>query len=289
MLFDVEILKNSNIDMPYDYVRNGTWTLETMANMAIQATDLKSDGTFDWDQQGECVYGISVESHSTSILLTGANALFGRKDSDDFLYLDCETTLFSDKAMDIAGMYSSEGVINMCTGNDGNEREAVMLNRRSAFHIQGLHMIRSTVQAGLDFGVVPAPKYNEEQENYQCSANFNANYPCISISYAYPEEAGLILDALSFEAHRTFEKVYYEDHLELKNNSGEMIDDIEMLRLIRKSITADPLHISGVAPKLLNAVRGSIENGGSQLASSIAQNKEAPTKLLISMKALFKK
>ena len=293
VMFDAKRLQEANVDMPYDYVRNGTWTLETMEGMALQAKDLKGDTEWKWNDNGSCVYGISVQDHAIPVLMIATDALLGRKDNADFLYLDCKNVSFSDRALKIGSiMNNADGLIDFAEGDDSNKhnRTAMIENRRAAFVIQGLHMIRVATRAGLEYGVVPSPKYNEDQTNYQTSANFNANYPCISVAYAYPEDAGLVLDMLSFEAHRTFEKVYYEDHLELKNNADDLAEDnIEMLRLVRSTITADPLSISGVAKKMASAVQNSIKNGGANLSSAITENEKSVTGLLTAMQNMMSK
>ena len=164
----------------------------------------------------------------------------------------------------------------------------MILGHRAAFVASEVFEMKDAIAGGIDLGVVPYPKYNEDQENYMTTANYNGNYFVIPITNPNPEEIGLIYDAMAWEAKKTFEQAYFVDHLELKMNSGEMMDDVEMLRIIRESMNGDPAVFTGTGLDLRTTVQSSILGGATTLASDILENKNKTKKLLDSLNIAFK-
>ena len=147
--------------------------------------------------------------------------------------------------------------------------------------------MKDAIKGGIDLGVAPYPMYNDDQETYMTTANYHGNYFAIPITNPDPEEIGLIYDAMAWEAKRTFEQAYFVDHLELKMNSGEMEDDIEMLRIIRETMNGDPALFTGLGVDLRIAIQGSVLSGGG-VSSEVASNKTKVQKLLNTLDKVIK-
>ena len=80
------------------------------------------------------------------------------------------------------------------------------------------------------------------------------------------------MDAMSYEADRTLSKVYYEEHLELKSNVGEVLDNIEMLELIREKRSCDAMIISGIDSDFHHDMCYAVKNGGDTITSTYKSN-----------------
>ena len=287
IFFDVGILTDAQVDLPYDYVRNGTWTLETMAQMARQVMTTGEAGNYDFDPYGSAKYGITG---GIDALFYGIGGIYATKDAEDFPMLNVETTGFVDRVQAIAAIVAEEGLyLDNDYTNPDKHTNKLLTNRRVAFTSGEIFQLKLTIEAGVDVGIVPLPKYNEDQERYMPFANINGNYFVIPITNSKPEEIGLIYDAMAWEADKTFEKVYYVDHLELKMNSGEMEDDVEMLQIIRESMSGNAGLLSGTVADLKKAVNGSMLNGGHTVASDIATSKKSVNALLTAIKATLDK
>ena len=289
LFFDVQRLTDMQINMPYDYVKNGTWTLETLMQLATQAaTPDASTGSYEFVEGGSAVYGFCGHPGISYALFYGAGGVIATKNADDFPELNVENQGFVYRAQDVGEFLTTAGVVFQCRpGDEAADPTNMITNRRAAFVGSEVFEFKDAIAAGVDFGVVPYPKYNEDQEDYMTTANYNGNYFVIPISNANPEEIGLIYDAMSWEAKKSFEKADFVDHLELKMNAGEMEEDVEMLRIIRETMNGDAASFTGTAVDLRNVIMSSINSGATTIASDIAEAKTKTQKLFKSLQTVF--
>lgn len=286
VFFNKQTLENSDMELPYDLVRNGTWTLEKMETMSRDLANLNGDDSWTLKLSGNAHYGFTTYWVGVGTLLYGVDAQFGKKDINDIPFLTCATPDFTDKAQDVADFCSEPGTFYFATADNEKKDEkadALFINRRVAFAGLQVCFMNKFMKADIEFGIVPFPKYSEDQEEYNVSSSVTAPFLTIPYGYAYTEDIGLIMDAMSYEADRTLAKVYYEDHLQLKSNTGEVLDNIEMLELIRQRRSADAMVISGLDEKLHYQMCYAVKNGGDTISStyqSYAPNTENQFKKL---------
>ena len=62
-----------------------------------------------------------------------------------------------------------------------------------------------------DFGILPIPKLNEEQENYGAAVNpYTATLTCLPVSVRDPERSARVLQYASYESYYTVNGPLYE-------------------------------------------------------------------------------
>lgn len=83
-----------------------------------------------------------------------------------------------------------------------------------------------------DFGFLPIPKYNEDQEEYYSWVTFNVQLPVLPISITDTERSGLIMEAMAFES-LTLREPFYE--YMLGGKIARDSNDVNMLELIVSS------------------------------------------------------
>ena len=59
LFFNESMMTNLGLDMPYDLVRQGKWTLDRLEEYMKAGAQLNGDSSFDWDENGNSVYGLS--------------------------------------------------------------------------------------------------------------------------------------------------------------------------------------------------------------------------------------
>lgn len=59
------------LDLPYQLVRDGKWTLDAIGTYMKSAASLNGDDSFTWNTDGHCVYGIANRSTSAHRHLRG--------------------------------------------------------------------------------------------------------------------------------------------------------------------------------------------------------------------------
>jgi len=85
-----------------------------------------------------------------------------------------------------------------------------------------------------DFGILPYPKYNEQQKNYHSTSRDNLSVFAVPVDAKNPGMTGLITEAMCIASYEEVVPVYYEvvlkDKMSRDENSKDMID------LIRDSL-----------------------------------------------------
>ncbi len=290
VLFNVDMLNDSGVELPYDLVKNGAWTFEEMETMCKQVSSLNGEDTFDFVDGGKAVYGFSCHYDGMAALMTGLGAQYGEKDSLDLPVIRFNSMNFIDRAQTIGEFCKTLGPWLEGSGNDATGRNPrdTLIRGRVAFAGTAISIMKVASEAGMEVGVVPFPKYDKDQPDYYCDTNRNGNYPAISVSYDKKEQIGLILDLMSYEADVAFEQMYFVDHLELRSNAGDVaLDNIDMLRLIREKITVDPMLMLGIANTFRDEAATSMQRGAGNISSVIGEHEQSVQGLINGIRIMY--
>lgn len=109
-----------------------------------------------------------------------------------------------------------------------------------------------------DFGLLPYPKLDENQENYSCLISTGL-VPGVSIPVTSvdPEMAGAVLEAIAYYSQDTLTKAYYDVTLTNKyfrdEESGDMLDIIFANRTYDIGYIMNVGNLSSIPQNLLNA------------------------------------
>ena len=290
IFFNVNMLEANGVELPYNMVRDGTWTLDRLIEISRNISTLNGDESWTWDENGNSVYGYTTIRTGVSKLLYGIGAQYGSKNINDMPYLTCEDESFYNRAQDLAKFVSDLGPYLYSKGIEHGKFSylQIFMNGRAAFlgaEIQQGALFRSS---DIIYGVLPYPKYNVDQEEYR-SSGLDIDLAVLTISSGYPhkEDIGLIMDALSYNANKSFEEIYYSRRLQYKNNVSNLGDNIEMLNLIRATRTFDPLVITGLSGELWQQVIYSIADGGTNISSVVQQYKGYSEQMTAQLRRIF--
>ena len=130
-----------------------------------------------------------------------------------------------------------------------------------------------------DFGFLPHPKYDEEQEEYHSLVHDTALLGCIPSSSVNLDITGAVIEALNAESYRTVTPAWYETALKVKyardDISGQMID------IIHDSLTTNFIYAYNYALNSIGLVyRELITANSTDYASAVQKKlKAAETKL----------
>ena len=229
VLFNKQLHAGLGLDCPYTLVREGRWTLDTFGQQARAALrDLNSDGIFDrHDQWGL----LSFNYIYTVSMLNGIGARFVAKDADDFPMLNTNTEGFISRFHTLFDVLQTEGwLFGGTRGAMGLQHMEMFMNNQSLFWIELINTATFLRAMDNDFGILPTPKLNEQQEAFISGTGF-PHLKCIPITTADLERTGIILEALSAESRLTTLTVYYDTMLvnQVMNRdeeSAEMLDII---------------------------------------------------------------
>ena len=226
IFFNMDLHADLGLDCPYTLVREGRWTLDTFAQMGRAGNrDLDGDGVMTWrDQWGYLAFGHIY----TLAFMNGTGARYVIKDADDMPVLNLNSESFINRFNAVFEVLSEEWVFR---GDMGGQRpEELFANNHALFWSELMHQAVVLRAMEADFGILPVPKLNEQQEHHIHGAG-HPHVICIPMTTQDLDRTGIILEALSAESRLTVLDVYFDTMLvnQVMNrdeNSAEMLEII---------------------------------------------------------------
>ena len=227
-----DLLTDSGREVPYDKVRNGTWTLDEF--LSITAGLYRDNG--DGKANNLDTYGFAGEWSSSADSMPQACGIRIVTRSDDGSF---ELTLYNDRFL---GMYEklSQWAKNESTylydwGSRENENIAMnFLDNRSYFTQSELST--QYLAATFSVGILPLPKYDVAQANY-AHMNWGDNITILK-TVKNVDMVGQALELMSYYSKTMVRPTYYDEVLQLRVSDAP--DDREMVELICNTIVYDP-------------------------------------------------
>ena len=236
-VFNKDLFTNANQPFLYEYVENGTWTLDKQ----IELVPLfhQDNGNGKQDEEGD-IYGlISNDFISVDPYWSACMVDIIQKNSDG----DYEMVFDSGKLYDVAektihlfyntddAMYNIKHYGLDDEQNDIRDMFSEGFGAMATLRIMELEngSIRNMEQ---QFGVVPMPKYDENQKQYRTLLHDQFTVICIptTVKGDRLDEMSAVLEALSSTSYKTVKPAYYETTLRTKiaqdPQSAEMMDII---------------------------------------------------------------
>lgn len=232
MMFNKTLQDQYKVPDPYTTVRNKEWTLDHF-NTIIQniATD-NGDGT--WDEKD--TYGFTTPGSIGNTFFYGAGLQYVANDRDmamPELMLDDtgmeKAMQVLDKALQI--VHANNATYMAAQGNEILARD-VFIENRSLFYVEAASYLRALNQTMEgDYGVVPIPKFNKEQEHYLTwthSIGSTLSMPTSVHNNADKLEG--VLETYVVLSYQLVKPAYYDTMLTSRNvrdpESAEMLDII---------------------------------------------------------------
>lgn len=241
----------------YGMVANGEWTIDELTLLVEKGgADLNGDGTYSFESDQNAY--VSYAGFS-SLYQYASDQPTTERDADGVPQL----VINSEKMVNIAEKvyYMSKG-LNYTYVVD-SVPEDIFTNRNTLFYIATLSSaINSALRSmDADYGIVPLPKYNTEQEKYYSHANAHSSLIGVPITNNDLEYTGIILEAMVAEGYKTIRPVMYENALAVKGvRDEESIGMIDLIVSGRTSDFADIYDEWGLAYNLDHLVRGNIKS-----------------------------
>lgn len=260
LMFNKTMINDYTLDSPYDLVRDNKWTLDKMYEMSTNvSTDVNGDGIMDAND----MYGYLVQKTATVNLFFSAGENMSAKNDDDMPYISIAN---NERAVDVVtkimDILTSDYVY---VGGDADVK-LMFEEGRGLFFSEVLNLVETMREANINFGVIPVPKFNENQENYH---HFSDTWCMCLIGVPKTntdlERTSVILEALCAESSDTLVPAFYEINLKGKFFRDE--ESEEMLELINgtRVISMDELFGWGMH----SAIRGLFDSLSYDITSKI--------------------
>ncbi|MBQ7931698.1 MAG: extracellular solute-binding protein [Clostridia bacterium] len=272
IMFNKDLAEEYDLDNIYDHVKAGTWTLDTMYSMSRAVTkDLDGDGV----QKREDQWGFLTEGYNGyGMWAAGGHKITG-KVKDDYPML----TAYSDRSvstMELVSEFTQDKAASLVAEN--TEGGCGFTNEHfgqgnALFIYGGMWLITKYRGYDVNFGVVPAPKFDLTQDRYY-STHSNGNCTAYSIPTTAKDlsRTGKIMESMAEVSKFILTPAYTEVALKGKYIRDE--ESAEMLDYILFQRTFDLGMIFNWGNMFGNIINISF-NAGTDFASTYARDEKA--------------
>lgn len=230
-LFNKEIVENEHMNDPYQLVFDGKWTKDNMLEMAKAAVyDLNGDGRTDENDR----YGIYGSDYSVyANFQVGFGQRMTSRDSDGNLTV----SEFGDKDNDIFNFLLELRDNKIAApSNDAVYYGLTIESGKVLFYVGGTNQLEKCREYETEFGILPYPKYDEAQEEYQ-DMDWGGLI-CVPSTINNDEKVGAVMELLAYESKNEVLPTYYDVVLQGKLARDENAYNI--LTLLFESVAYEP-------------------------------------------------
>ncbi len=271
-LFNKQLITDVGLDVPYDLVREGKWTIDQFREMCMNVTtDLDGDGSFtDSDRYG---YVTTNEGPCTFFYGSGLTLISYDDAGVPVLNVDMEKTVAAlEKVVKIV---SEDNITRIPSSTETGKN--MFMEDRVLFYGEVLSYVINIREMETAFGVLPIPKYDEMQEEYYTYCNAIASTATVPKT---TEDIGMItslLEGMAIQSYIQVTPAYYDIALSRKytrdDESAEMLD----IALANRVYDIGRIYsLSGIG-SIFQTLAAS---GSTDFASSFAKSEKAATKML---------
>ncbi|HHX54252.1 MAG TPA: hypothetical protein GX704_05010 [Clostridiales bacterium] len=269
LYFNKDLLTNVGFELPYDKVRDGSWTYDAFREIEKDGyLDLNGNGEADKDDR----YGYITNGSNAFNMVTGMGSLTTRKNSDGDIEFILDDDYFAkfDLVIDVLSNSKSTVIMERKFGYDLGNKIFDFGNTYFMYNLIGSCLDYRSLE--FDIGVLPFPKYNEEQDRYY--GLVNSGYATV---YVLPlgcdaEFSGAALEAMGYFASLGLTEAVIDNSVLIKGVRDE--DSFEMFKIVFASKVHDlvyTLNWGGYYGRTLNMVI----SGKNTLASTYESIKQA--------------
>lgn len=233
ILFNKDMCDELNLEYPYQYVLDGSWTVDRLNEYITNVNyDVNGDAVMNYDDR----WGFFTEYGVSYMMFFAGGGKITEKTEDGGLRLafNHEKGInMAQKAIDIALDASKTCMANPYVAENGNSWPAAtawFANGGALFRSTALEPVPRDIRTlEVNFGILPFPKMSDDQERYYSLPAVLCNVISIPVT-ADSDMAGLILEALCVESVGSVKPAFYDTLLNGKivrdDDSKEMLDII---------------------------------------------------------------
>jgi hypothetical protein len=254
LIFNKDLFLNLNIEYPYGYVADGTWTLDKfIAIVKSGAADLSGKGALSPDSGRYGFDMISVWHYPTAVVYCGGDRVMKKDELTGehvFALFSERTADILDKFFDMLGSGAAVIAHEEKRGNpDGIE---IFRDGRALFTDGGMDNIIRLRAMEQEIGILPVPKYDESTPKYYTLVEAYARMIAVPVTQEDFIRTSIITEALSIGGYETVIPEYYEKALKTKYSRD--YESAEMLDYIRDGRVFDFGYLNEAASGVLASV-----------------------------------
>lgn len=233
--FNKELVELHSLEDPYTLVNEGEWTLDKSIEMAYAVVqDVNGNGQVDIEED---VFGICWESNSMTYAVHAADIRITAKDEEGMPYISVDREKAASVVEKLYPVFQDQNVSLMSDKISGYNNTFVDLfvpalqEGRSLFYNNQLLVTLNLREMDADFGILPPPKYDAEQEEYCCPVSYWwATFVVMPVTNSRWDMTGHVLDATGYYSQKLVTPAFIEKSIQGKTFRDE--ESTAMLELI---------------------------------------------------------
>lgn len=286
LLFNKQFAKDQDID-PYEMVYNNEWTLDNFQSLI---KDVSFDSSGDGKMTEADTYGFVSTWETGSTFFFGADLRYivCKEGEDPYLALDASAMNKASDLLDkvLAIFYVNNSTYSSPPGKENLGKDVFVTGRGLFYSEVVMYIVALGKEMETDFGVLPIPKYNEQQENYITWTNGICSTSSISKAAQNLERLGPTLEALAIMSYQRVTPAYYDTVLQRKSVRDE--ESQGMLDIIFKTRTYDLcMYYSNIGLEPL--FKESVNSNKTNFTSNYNKKEKGAKKALDKLIAKFEK
>lgn len=227
VMFNKELAKDRGIGDLYALVDSGKWTFDAFAESARKVSeDLNGDDAMDSRDR----YGLVLWDDTILPMLAASNVrILTLTDGVPELTLNNEVTI--DIVERYVNLAKESCSINFQHMSGGVSWQDMFTGGQALFLLEYFKALPYFRDTKLDYGLLPFPKYNEEQEDYLSGISvWHTSFYAIPEFASDAEFSGAVTESLAAHSEKLVTPAYYEKTLVGRyvtdEDSGAMLDII---------------------------------------------------------------
>ncbi len=207
----------------YNYVLDGTWTLDKMTQVAKDAyVDLNNNGQTDIDDQlGYVTYKPAA---SVDPFMYLSDIEFTPHDSEGNVTIDIVNEACVDLTTKVVEYFHQPG--SLYETESGACNTSFKNGKAQFLGINTISAAKAFRDMEDDFSFLPYPKLTEDQEHYNCVVADIVAPGAVPGTSLNLDMAGAVIEALSSESYRSVLPTYYETALKIKYSRDDITSQI---------------------------------------------------------------
>ncbi|MCR5264484.1 MAG: hypothetical protein K6D94_11450 [Clostridiales bacterium] len=226
------MIKDYGLERPYSLVNDGKWTIDKMSEyMTAVTSDIDGDGKMKSSDQ----FGLGVWAHNTLSFIIGCGMEVVSRNEDNLPYWNGITEEFVAKYTKICDAIFAENNRICRDSTSGinslpDTLHSMFHDGRCLFFIEPLGSLKKHRDADFEVGVLPLPKYDEQQKDHISYIYHGAAALALPVTCVNTGKVGVILENLCAYSHEDVKAAYYDATLDFKYVNNE--ESIDMLDII---------------------------------------------------------
>jgi len=226
MVFNKDMFRENNWEMPYELVRQGAWTFDKMKEYVLQVSeDLNGDEIMDSND----LYGLVYINSGIVGALGASGERMAKIDDNGEIVLGLGTEKAEQAIVSYLELTQDRlHTYNGQTGTGGVSAVNMFVEGHCLFRWiehAGFPYFRDTE---LDYGILPLPKLTESQDRYYTPfGGWDAAFVCVPTFTANDERTSAIMEYLAFTSRKIVTPAYYERTL-----TGRYVRDTDSYDMI---------------------------------------------------------